>query len=73
MELNGYKLEWPKLACLSTRAFQTLTIHRSFERNFLKDCWNLAEQSLTMDPKWMEIWQGEDIVPHGLFFKFIKN
>ena len=55
MEYDGYVLEWPKLANLSTKSFKSIAMKHSFERNFISDSWNLELQNrecLILDPRW---------------------
>jgi hypothetical protein len=61
MEQDGYKLEWPELVDLSTKSFKWMALKHSFERNFIKDSWNLDKPSLALDPGWWanELWQVE--------------
>ena len=70
MENDGYRLEWTKIESLSLKILQSIALKHCFNRNFIKDCWNLelqSRESLTLDPRW-EIeddirWQaGEDDV-----------
>ena len=68
MEYDGYGLEWPKLAGISTRSIKSIALKHCFNRNFIKDIWNVElqnAQSITLDPRCEADpigWRKEDVV-----------
>jgi hypothetical protein len=45
MDEYGNKLKWEKFAALSLESFKEMALKHSFERNFIKDSWNLEVQN----------------------------
>jgi hypothetical protein len=78
MDYDGCGLDWTKLVGITSKSLKWIAVKHCFERNFIKDKWNLElqnAQSLTLDPRWDAdepiVWRGEEIVDEGWVFYLI--